>query len=305
MVQTQAHTSLVGQTQLAESFAYCQSVTRQQAKNFYYGLRLTPEPKRSAMYAVYAWMRAADDLADEDAPVEQKRREIERFRQATHEAIATGQAPADVPAVHAAMWPAVAKTFAEYRVPVKYLDEMVDGQMLDQSKTQYATFEELYHYCYQVASTVGLVCITIWGYDGREQTRLMAEQRGVALQLTNILRDIIEDAERGRVYLPADELERFGVSIERLQRGEADDAFDKFMRFQIERAEDFYRKSQALEAYLDPGCRPTSWALMRIYHCLLARISRDPRRVLHGRTRLRKRRKLLIALRAMWSRTWA
>ena len=307
MVQTQAHTSLTGQTELSQSYAYCQSVTRQQAKNFYYGLRLTPEPKRSAMYAIYAWMRAADDLADDprDAGSPEKKIEIERFRQATHHAVETGQPPTDAPNVHIPMWAAVARTFSDYGVPVKYLDEMVDGQLLDQNKKQYATFEELYGYCYKVASTVGMVCVTVWGYDGRSETRLMAEQRGIALQLTNILRDIIEDAERGRVYLPADELAEYGVTIEQLRRGEADANFDRFMRFQVERAEDYYRKSKSLELYLDPGCRPTSWALMRIYHCLLARISRDPRRVLKGRIRIRKRRKLLIALNAMWSRTWA
>ena len=304
MTQTSADIPNTQDTHLGHSYAYCQLVTRREAKNFYYGLRLTPEPKRSDMYAVYAWMRAADDLADEEAPIAEKRSNIERFRQATHQAVATGKAPDNPPDVHEAMWPAVARTFAHYEVPIKYLDEMVDGQMLDQSKQCYETFDELYQYCYKVASTVGLVCITVWGYDGREQTRLMAEQRGVALQLTNIIRDIVEDAQRGRVYLPTDELAEYGIDLDRLLAEGPDEKFDRFIRFQVDRAESYYRESASLERYLDPECRPTSWALMRIYHCLLARISRDPRRVLEGRVRLRKRRKLLIALNAMWKRTW-
>lgn len=283
---------------------YCQTVTRQQAKNFYYGLRLTPEPKRSAMYAVYAWMRAADDLADAESPEDQKREQIERFQRASRYAVETGNAPQDTPEVHRAMWPAVAHTFHEYQVPMSYLDDMIAGQLLDQSKKTYQTFDELYGYCYKVASTVGLVCITVWGYDGREETRLMAEQRGIALQLTNIIRDIVEDAERGRIYLPADELQEHNLDIDRLICEGPDERFDHFIRFQVERAESYYRRSMGLERFIDPECRPTSWALMRIYHCLLSRISRDPRRILDGRVRLRKRRKLLIALNAMWKRTW-
>lgn len=257
------------------------------------------------MYAVYAWMRAADDLADADAPEELKREQIELFQRASHIAVDTGQAPTDAPDVHRDMWPAVAKTFKDYGVPVAYLDDMIAGQLLDQSKKNYETFDELYSYCYKVASTVGLVCITVWGYDGREETRLMAEQRGIALQLTNIIRDIIEDAERGRVYLPTCELQEYDIDIDRLIADGPDERFDKFIRFQVERAESYYRKSMGLERFIDPECRPTSYALMRIYHCLLSRISRDPRRILDGRVKLRKRRKMLIALNAMWKRTWS
>lgn len=305
MTQTSSvsHNPAPDATTLA-SMHYCQAVTRQQAKNFYYGLRLTPEPKRSAMYAIYAWMRAADDLADADSPEDQKREQIELFQRASHDAVETGQAPSESPQIHQAMWPAVAHTFHEYQVPQSYLDDMIAGQLLDQSKKSYQTFDELYSYCYQVASTVGLVCITVWGYDGREETRLMAEQRGVALQLTNIIRDIVEDAERGRIYLPADELKEYDLDINHLITDGPDKRFDQFIRFQVDRAESYYRRSMGLERYIDPECRPTSWALMRIYHCLLSRISRDPRRILDGRVRLRKRRKLLIALNAMWKRTW-
>lgn len=290
---------------LAESFHYCQTVTHQEAKNFYYGLRLMPEPKRSSMYAIYAWMRAADDLADEAGHETAKRAELDRFLQATQFALQNGgEPPPDPPQVHADMWPAVARTLVDYEVPMDYLQSMIDGQLLDQRKRQYADFDELYEYCYKVASTVGLVCITVWGYDGLELTRKMAEHRGVALQLTNILRDIVEDAERGRVYLPADELQRFGVDIQAVSRGEPGSAFDQFMAYQVNRAEEYYRASADLELHLDPACRPTSWAMMRIYHTLLGRISRDPRRVLTGRVRLRKRRKLLIAMHAMWKRSW-
>ena len=190
---------------LARSFTYCKDVARSRARNFYYGIKVMPEPKRSAMHAVYAWMRAADDLADRadtDSAGPSKTTLIERFRQFTRDAL-DPSSPGTMGAVqddteHAPMWPAVRKTFLDYRIPAGPLDDMIAGQLLDQHVTRYDTFAQLYDYCYKVASTVGLVCINVWGYDGSEATRKLAEERGIALQLTNILRDVVEDARGGR-----------------------------------------------------------------------------------------------------------
>ncbi len=279
---------------LNASFLHCQRISRSQAHNFYYGMKLTPEPKRSAMYAIYAWMRKADDLADGTGTLEEKTDRIEAFRRQTHAVVeSTGPVPDDDP-----MWPAVRQTIRHFNIPLAYLDDMIAGQLLDQRKDRYETFEELYDYCYKVASVVGLVCITVWGYRGGEATRKMAEHRGIALQLTNILRDIAEDASRGRIYLPAEDLATFHVSPEDLARRRTGPAFDRLMQFQIERARRYYEQSQALEEHLDASCRATSWAMMRIYQRLLEKIAAEPRQVLRRRIRLSRLQKLYIGMRA-------
>lgn len=298
---TSAHLVVGDDRQIARSFGYCHRVTRARARNFYYGLKLTPEPKRSALYAVYAWMRAADDLADEDGDLDLKQRRLEAFGQLTTAAL-DPHAPLADDSPHAPMWPAVRKTLLQYHIPIEDLLAMIEGQLLDQQQARYATFEQLYDYCYKVAGVVGLVCVRVWGYQGGRATRDLAVRRGIAFQLTNILRDLVEDARRGRVYLPADELDQFGYTLASLRAGKADDAFDRLMAFQIERARGYYRQAAALEEQLDPACRPTSWAMMQIYRGLLEKIARNPRRVLAHRVRLSRLEKLTIALRATWRR---
>lgn len=300
---------------LAASFDHCRSITRRRARNFYYGMMLTPQPKRSAMYAIYAWMRAVDDLGDDAGADERKQRQLETFRKQTHAALAGDNAAAlDSRVEDAPMWPAVARTLREHRVPAVYLDAMIDGQLLDQRKTRYATFDELSDYCFKVAGVVGLICLQVWGFEGADATAKLGEQRGIALQLTNILRDLVEDARRDRVYLPADELAKVGFDAEsfrqyvtdRADRRPADPAgsderdrqFDALMAFQVERARGYYERSAALESHVTRACRPTCWAMMRIYERLLCKIARRPRRVLNERVRLSKIEKLLIALRA-------
>ncbi len=296
---------------LARSFRHCRLVTRRQAQNFYYGLKLTPEPKRTALCVIYAWMRAVDDLADEGGSVSEKIARLEAFRRYTGAAVDLEQnlpeAAVDrVLADHDLIWPALRKIVLGYRIPVEYLHAMIDGQLLDQNQTRYATFEQLYDYCYKVASVVGLVCITIWGYTGGEATRKLAEHRGIALQLTNILRDLVEDARRDRVYLPADELEWAGFDPARFSRwvlqADADAAFDRLMADQLARAHSYYELSAGLEDHLEPDCRATCWAMMRIYHRLLEKMSRRPRAVLTSRVRLSKLEKISIGARAAWGR---
>jgi phytoene synthase len=296
---------------LAASFDHCKRVARTQARNFYYGMKLTPEPRRSAMYAIYAWMRAADDLADNAARDAATVRAIDRFRELTHDAL-DGRRPGraawlDDRSPHAAMWPAVEKTLRGFHIPGQYLDAMIEGQLLDQRQSGYENFAELDDYCYKVAGVVGLTCITVWGYTGGEATRELAKTRGLALQLTNILRDLVEDAQRGRVYLPAEELAQFGYeSAEDFRaavlRREADGRFDNLMAFQIDRAQSCYDRAAPLESAVTPNCRPTCWAMMEIYHALLEKIAANPRGVLTGRVKLRRFGKAMISMRATWRR---
>ena len=316
---------------LEQSRAWCRHVTRTRAGNFYHGLRLLPEPRRSDLYTVYAWMRVADDLADggsgdplapdADAPLaagveadpSAARAALDTFREDTHRAIFTPALSADRDAYahgtpYRRLWPAVARLFEDYTLDPLDFDAMIAGQLLDQEKTTYRTFEELYDYCYKVASSVGLVCVSIWGHadgpDYQRELRSLAEYRGIAFQLTNILRDLAEDAQRGRCYLPSDELHRFRLDAAGWPHDVDEAAFDRFMRFQIERALHYYELAAPLERQLSPETRATSWAMNQIYFRLLKRIDANPRAVLRRRVRLSAAEKLGIALRARWKRTW-
>jgi phytoene synthase len=287
------------------SYAYCHELTRRRARNFYYGLKLTPEPKRSALYAIYAFMRACDDLADaadttDAADRSASLQRIESFRQTMQQLL---DAPDDAPLPDGEVWPAFRHVMRTYPIEHAHLHLMLDGQLCDIQKNRYATFDDLYDYCFKVASVVGLVCVAVWGHDNHPDLPKLAEHRGLAFQLTNILRDLTEDAQRDRIYLPQHELHRFGYAESNLLAGHADANFDALMHFQIDRAREYYRLSESLEDHLDPKCRATSWAMARIYRGLLERIASNPRSVLCDRIRLSSAQKLTIALRGAWRRS--
>ncbi len=285
---------------LRQSYAHCRQVARRRARNFYYGLILTPQPQRSALYAIYGFMRACDDLADEPtAPGDQTHRleQIQAFRDRMQEALRSRRVPTDDPK-HAAMWPAFLDVMQRYPIDVQCLHAMLDGQCADLRGERYATFEDTYDYCYKVAATVGQVCLSVWGYRGGGATLKLAAYRGVALQLTNILRDLSEDARRDRIYLPQEDFERFGFDPDRLSTATADESFDRLMLFQIERARSYYLKAVDLETFVEPACRATCWAMMRIYRRLMDKIARNPRRVLGERVRLSAPSKAWIAVTA-------
>ncbi len=283
---------------LQTSFDYCRDLTRREARNFYYGMKLTPEPKRSAMYAIYAWMRTADDLADSV----HDRDQIDAFSAMTDQALADQQIDGPVQ-LHAAMWPAVRHVLQTYPIDGQLLHQMIAGQCSDSQDKPvvFATFDDLYQYCYRVASVVGLISVAIWGHDDDSRVPTWAEQRGIAFQLTNILRDLKEDAQLGRVYLPQEDLAKFNYDADKLKRGVADESFDALMRFQIARARDFYERSSLLEEHLSPECRSTCLTLCRIYRALLERIAAAPRKVLRERVSLPTVKKLAISLRGKFS----
>ena len=300
-----------GDATLEASFEWCRRLSRKRARNFYYGMKLTPPDKRRAMYAVYAWMRAADDVADKpDGAIRNGRIEarvalLETLREQTGRALdPEGDPIPDDGEPHAPMWPAVRQTFLQYAIPCEYLHAMIDGQLLDVRRHAYRIFDDLYDYCYKVASVVGLTCIEVWGYDNTEATRKLAEHRGIAFQLTNILRDVVEDAQRGRTYLPAEDFQTYGLNPSQLTAKTAGHAFNRFIRYQVERAMSYYDRSRDLEKHLAPSCRATSWAMMRTYRGLLERIGQHPRRVLTGRIRLSSLRKTSIVLSAACRREY-
>jgi 15-cis-phytoene synthase len=291
---------------LEKSRAYCRDLTKREAKNFYYGLKLLPEPKRSAMYALYAYMRLVDDIADDDAnerTLAQRKGDLDQWETLTHQTIAAG-GEAESPKGHI-LWPAFGDMVRRYKVPAKLFDDMIAGQRQDLEPVRIQHFDELHAYCYRVASVVGLASLYIWGFEGGEETLKLSADRGIAFQLTNVLRDLREDAAppRGRCYLPQDELAKFGVTEQALAKGEMSPAMVEFLRFQVERAESFYQRSAPLEGKIRADSRPTLVAMTGIYHGILRKIADDPSRVMKERVRLSTLSKVMIGWRAMREKT--
>jgi 15-cis-phytoene synthase len=283
---------VLGAVSLPESYRYCRDIARKRAKNFYYAFLLLAKPERDAMCAIYAFMRQCDDLSDDPA-VEDKqklRQIIARWRLETDRAL-NGHV-ADDP-----LWPAFHDTVKRYSIPHRFFHEMIDGITSDLEPREIKTFEELYRYCYLVASVVGLTVVHIFGFQS-PKALLLAEKCGVAFQLTNILRDVREDAQLGRVYLPMEDLIRFGVSVEQLRSGKEDEAFRRLMRFQADRARGYYQQSEPLSELIDKKSRASLWALRAIYLRLLRKLERANFAVLSRRLNVPTRTKVAILLRA-------
>lgn len=284
---------------LAQSRAFCEQLTRDAAKNFYYGLRLLPEPKRSSMFALYAYMRLCDDIADDEdgRSVQQRQDDLEAWRERTHAAL-EGRLPAGE---EHALWPAFVEMVRRHQMPPHVFDDVIAGQRQDLESQTFQTFPQLYEYCYQVAGVVGLASIYVWGFEGGAETETLAIKRGVAFQLTNILRDLVEDAQKGRSYLPREELAGMGVNDADLRVGRGGENFLRLMRFQIARAQSYYEQSAPLESRIESDCRPTLIAMTEIYRGLLRKVAKDPQRVLRERVSLSLASKLYIGWRAAWA----
>jgi phytoene synthase len=273
-----------------QSYQYCVKVARSRAKNFYYSFILLSVQQRKAMCAIYAFMRYCDDLSDEPgatrAAVDQWRLDLEEALQGRF--------------TEHPVWPAFYHTVRRFGIPHEYFRQMIGGITSDLEPRTFETFEDLYGYCYQVASVVGLTIIHIFGFDTRSALPL-AEKCGVAFQLTNILRDIREDAERGRIYLPAEDLRRFGVSEDDLRSGNRTPEFVQLMRFESARARGYYNESQLLLDLIHPRSRSSLWALISIYSRLLERIEAANYDVFSRRVRLTLFEKSWIVVRALSS----
>ncbi|MCS7314328.1 MAG: phytoene/squalene synthase family protein [Bryobacterales bacterium] len=276
--------------QLADSYRYCRSVARRRARNFYYSFLLLPAAQRDAMCAVYAFMRRCDDLSDDPGSAAAARRAIERWREELASALEGRYAQSP-------LWPAFHDTVRRYRIPPEYFFEMIEGVSSDLEPRRFPTFEQLQRYCYQVASVVGLTIIHILGFHSPDALP-MAESCGVAFQLTNILRDVGEDLERGRLYLPLEDLARFGLSEESLRSAEPPAGFRDLVRFEAARARTHYERGRGLLPLIEPASRPSLWALIEIYWRLLARIERAGPAVLRQRVELPLREKLAVIARA-------
>jgi 15-cis-phytoene synthase len=283
---------------LLQSYDYCTRVARREAKNFYPSFLLLPGDRRRAMCALYAFMRRTDDLADQPGVVEDKRAALRAWRSALAPSL-NGHPTSDAwPG-----WPALADAVGRHGIPTRYLEDVLDGVEMDLEPRLFDSYDELRIYCYRVASAVGLCCLHIWGFrseGGRAET--LAERCGLALQLTNIIRDVREDAATGRVYLPQDEIRAFGVSVDDLTAPGTGQPLRKLLEFEARRAYDDYRSSEPLAGLVAPVGRPMLRAITGIYRALLDEIARRDYDVLARRLSVPAWRKAAITARAFAGR---
>lgn len=264
----------------------CAGGSRRTGKNFYYSFLVMPRQKRAAMCAIYAFMRRSDDIADSVANPAVALDGLRRWREQVDAALTNGDGSEPI-------LPALADTVRRYRIPHRHFHELLDGTEMDQTTTRYATFDELYKYCYRVASAVGLVVLPVFGYKD-EAALAPAEACGIAFQLTNILRDVKEDAAMGRIYLPQEDLKRFGVSEDDLLDARETPAFLELMRFEAARAREFYVKARPLVDMIDADSRGALAVMIAIYGGILNKIEDNNFPVLRERIRLSTAEKLWI-----------
>lgn len=293
-------------TLLEQSYDWCTQVAKSQAKNFYYSFLLLPLPQRRAMCAIYAFMRYCDDLSDGALSGD----DAGSHSSAADRAIAIAEWRRDLDLALARrapehpLWPAFVHAVKKYRIPHYYFFEMIEGVSSDLEPRRIQTFVELYDYCYHVASVVGLTIVHIFGFDDTQapSALALAEKCGIAFQLTNILRDVREDAEKGRVYLPSEDLERFGVSASPWSSSpipsgwgfQPAGSFVALMEFEAKRAREYYRESAPLIELIHPESRASLRALIGIYSRLLDRIVASNYDVLSRRVRVPTWEKLWI-----------
>lgn len=263
---------------VAESYVYCERIARTRAKNFYYSFVLLSVSQRRAMCAVYAFMRYCDDLSDDESSTD-RAGSMARWRADLQQALAGGELPAGP------VWPGFRDTVERFRIPHQYFYDMIEGVSSDLEPRRLQTFAELYDYCYKVASVVGLTVIHIFGFESQEAL-VLAEKCGIAFQLTNIIRDVREDVGLDRVYLPAEDLKRFGVVEGDLAAAVPSAAFVELMRFEGARARAYYNESRPLLGLVDKKSRSSLWALIEIYSRLLERIEAARYDVLSQRVQL-------------------
>ena len=280
---------------IRNSYAECSRIARESRSSFYlafFGLR---KPKRHALCALYAFMRLIDDVSDEPGDLESKRRGLARWRAMLDEAVSGNTSG------HAVL-PALADTMSRFQIPTRYFHDLILGAEMDLTIDSYATFDRLSEYCYRVAGTVGLTCLHVFGFRDPKAPDL-AERLGLAFQLTNIIRDVRSDYEMGRVYLPQEDLDRFGCVAEDL-RGPLAGKLRDLLEFEAARAWRFYEEGAPLVSQVDPDSRATLWALIRTYSTLLARIEEREFDVFSSRVSLSSAEKIQYLLTAGVSGWW-
>ena len=283
--------------ELSEAYRECERITWSQARNFAYGIRLLPPAKRRGLAVIYAFARRIDDIGDGTLPPEEKIAALEQARQAIATLTAASQ---DDPVLMA-----LADVERNFPVPMPAFGELIDGCVADVRGTSYQTFDDLLYYCRCVAGSIGRLSLGIFGTghapDPKAQAAELADSLGVALQLTNILRDIREDHQNGRIYLPAEDLAKFDCDPATLDQS-ASPGFTRLVEFEAERARDWYATGWKLLSLLDRRSAACTGAMAGIYRRLLERIAAEPAAVLRGRMSLSGREKATVAAKALTGR---
>ncbi len=301
------------ESQLAVAYSVCRGIARSAAKNFYYAFLMLPRRKREALCAVYAFMRRCDDIADDaNLPLQERRNKLAEWLAAVHRALSGW--PTDD-----AVLLALTDAQRRYKIPAELLDQLASGTLMDVQeemedepifaqpgwdpnpqgsvgpalRVYYKTFDDLRLYCYRVASVVGLVCIRVFGYRDAAAEPL-AERLGLAFQLTNIIRDVKEDAAAGRVYLPEEDLGKFGISAAELRSPQDAARWRPLLAMEADRAREFYRAADELVPLIDEDSQPGLWVLVTIYRRLLEKIAQRQYDVFSGKVHLRVPQKLSI-----------
>jgi phytoene synthase len=277
-----------GGTDVVSAYRYCRAIAHRYGANFSVGFRFLPRPKRNAVYAAYAFCRSADDIADEPgldiaSRLDQWQAELDRCYSGRPQHIVTV---------------ALADALETFPIPRQGFVDLIDGCRLDLVKTRYATFEELLHYCDLVAASISSISLPIFGYRTEraiEHGRYLA----TALQLTNVTRDVGDDLDRNRIYLPAEDLERFGVTERELASRDRTDRVRQLIEFQIDRAEDYFRRAEPLLAELSGDARFPTQLMGAVYVAVLKKLKRDPFRAIGPRLSLSKATKVATVLRAI------
>ncbi len=275
---------------LESAYEACRIITRREAKNFYYAFLTLPTAKRRAIYAAYAFCRHCDDSVDEETSTDAK---LTALADLHSNLAATYSGNASSP-----VFLALADVAQRYEIPQDYFQEIILGVESDLVKNRFENFDELREYCYRVASVVGLICLQIFGYEN-DDAKEYAVDLGLAMQLTNIIRDVREDLEMGRVYLPQDEMARFGYSEEDLKNGVRNQAFLDLMQFQSQRAREYFDRGFKLLPYLSRRSRACPAVMGALYSKVLDRIAASDYDVLESRVSLSKAEKIRIT-----AQTW-
>ncbi len=269
------------------------TITKKSRSSFYYSFNLLPREQREAIYTVYAFCKKTDDIVDEhNGSIHEKERLLTKWRQEFERSI-TGESSSS-------LLNKLSHTAQQFEIPVEHFSELIQGVEMDLNKNRYATFNDLYTYCYRVASTVGLMCAEIFGYT-KEHTKQYAIDLGIALQLTNIIRDVKSDLTRDRIYIPQEDLHRFGYSEKDLRNNVYDDRFVGLMRYEAGRARSYYEKANDNLAREDEKYFFAARIMEKIYYAILQKIERNNFNVFDNKIRLSRARQLLIAINIWFS----
>jgi squalene synthase HpnC len=296
--------STISPISTAASYEACLQIAKASHSNFYYAFFLLPKSRRDGIVALYAFMRLIDDVADEGDDLTVKQRGLSKWRAALDTAVngsASFADPTSQPEGAAEVLPALVDTMRRYKMPARYLHDLISGAEMDLTVREYPTFDRLREYCYRVAGTVGLTCTHVFGFTDQRALDL-AEKLGLAFQLTNIIRDVHDDYALGRVYIPQEDLERYNVAPSDFGRSEATLGVRELLRFEADRAWQNYKEGAELLSLIDPESRGTLWLLTHTYSALLARIESVDFAVFGERVRLSRAEKMLFIAQARFGR---